>query len=295
MKILVVGRTGQIGAELCQLLAREHIPYVAPTRQELDIMQAETIESVLEKHRPTIVINTAGYRSSGKAEIEPSLCFGLNRDAVAYLAKACNERRIIFLQVSSWRVFTGDSRQAYTEEDTPMPLDVLGSSFWQGEQQIREICPRHIILRLSWVVSFRSRNRLTIYLDCMRQHKQLPAYTERYGNPTTAWDVAQAIVAICRQVSCDANVWGTYHYSADGVVSETFLAEAIRAEAGKLDDSCNWLAIYPDNKVDSKRKRYACLSNHRLRDTFGIHSRPWRESLSSLVQTHLNHLPYTGG
>ena len=289
MKILVVGRTGQIGAELCQLLAREHIPYVAPTRQELDITDPEAIEKALTEYQPTIVVNTAGYRSPSRAETEPSFCFRLNRDAVAHLAEICHNKGVVFLHISSWRVFSGDSRSSYTEEDTAAPLDVLGSSFWQGEQQILQRCPNHIILRLSWVVSFRSRNRLTIYLDCMRQHKRLPAYAERYGNPTTAWDVARVILAICYQVSCASDLWGTYNYSADGVVSETFLAEAIRAEAGKADPSHDWQAIYPDNKVDSKRKRYACLNSDLLRDTFGIHRRPWRESLSSLVQTHLNY------
>ena len=89
MKILVVGRTGHIGAELCQLLAREQVPYVAPTRQEMDITQPALVDQLLTEHQPTIVVNTAGYRSPSRAETEPSLCFSLNRDAVASLAKIC--------------------------------------------------------------------------------------------------------------------------------------------------------------------------------------------------------------
>ena len=289
MKILVIGRTGQIGAELCQLLAREHVPYIAPGRAELDITQSAMIQAALALHKPSIVINTAGYRSPSKAESEPSRCFALNRDAVAHLAKACTKHHAVLLQISSWRVFNGKSRTPYTEENTPMPLSVLDNSFWQGEQQVIKHCPQHIILRLSWVVSFRSRNRLTIYLDCMRRHKTLPAHAEHYGNPTTAWDVARVILGICRQIDCHIDTWGIYHYGAEGIVSETFLAETVRAEASRAGSTHNWKAIYPHNTPD-RPKRYSCLDSTLLRDTFGIHRRLWRESLSQLVQTSINHL-----
>lgn len=291
MKILVIGRTGQIGAELCQLLARDRVPYIAPTPDEVDITKPESIERILALYRPQFVVNTAGYRSPSRANIEPSLCFQLNRDAVAHLAKACHRHGIVLLQISSWRVFPAKSKQSsHTEQDTPMPIDVLGSSFWQGEQQVRQFCPKHIILRLSWVMSFRSRNRFTIYIHCMRNKEVLPTYKERFGNPTTAVDVAHVILAICRQLSCGAKAWGTYHYSADGIVSETFLAETIRAEACKVQPENEWVAIYPDNKTDTRPRQYACLDSSLLRDTFGIHPRGWRESIAYLVHAHLHHI-----
>ncbi len=289
MKLLVIGRKGQIGAELCQLLVWNHIPYVAPTRDELDITKEETIKATLKKYKPTIVVNTAGYRSPSRAEIEPSVCFSLNRDAVQTLARSCEANNCVLIHISSWRVFNGKRLTPYEESEELMPVDVLGTSFLQGEQMVRKYCSSYIILRLSWVISFRSRNRLTIYLDCMRHHKQLPAYPERYGNPTTAWDVARVILAVSRQVDCNANVSGTYHCSASEMVSETFLAETIRAEVNKADTAYNWKAIIPDNKVNFNQKRYACLDCTLLRDTFGIRCRPWRESLSTLVHTNLSH------
>jgi len=292
MKILIIGRTGQIGAELCQLLARNHIPYMAPTREELDITRTEQIEKILTEYRPQIVVNIAGYRSPNGAEIERLLCFKVNRDAVAHLAKACDQHNATLLHISSWRVFPGNSRKSsYTEKDTPMPADVLGSSFWQGEQKVCEFCPKHIILRLSWVLSYRSRNRFSLYVYCMRNKRILPAYKERFGNPTTALDVARAILAIFRQLACGAKVWGTYHYSAEGIVSETFLAETIRAEACKVQPEQEWIAIYPDdNAVNIKPKRYACLDSSLLRDTFGIHPPGWRESIAYLVRTNINNI-----
>ena len=288
MKILVIGRTGQIGAELCQMLAREQIPYVSPTKQELDIACFKAIDYFIQQHCPTIIVNVAGYRSAKGAELESSLCFKLNRDAVTHLAIVCAKYDIVLLHISSWRVFSGHIERPYAETDTPNPLNILGNSFWQGEQQIREYCPRHIILRLSWVLSFRNLNRLTLYLRCMRRRIPLPVDLTCFGNPTTAWDVARVIVAICKQVDCDDGIVGTYHYAADGVVSEVCLAAAIYIEAKKVQMKHDLIALYAEKK--EKYRHYACLDCTLLRDTFGIQRRCWRTNLASLVTMHVNYI-----
>ncbi len=283
MKILVIGRTGQIGTELCQLLAREHIPYVAPNCDVLDINQPNSLDQVLKYYTPSIIVNTAGYRSSGQAHLEQDLCFKSNRDSVMSLAKTCEKKGIILIHISSWRVFNGENRKPYLETDPTLPLDVLGASFLEGESTIRQHCSKHIILRLSWVISWRGRNRLSIYLNAMRNHQTLPVHAERYGNPTSAADVARVLLAICQQVSCGAQVWGTYHYNSEDMVSERFFSETIQAEAEKNNPKFDWPLSYPAHEINVQSKCYACLDTTLIKNTFGIQKRSWRYNLNYLV------------
>ena len=90
----------------------------------------------------------------------------MNRDCVANLAKACDKAGSALIQISSWRVFDGTKRDAYTPSKTVLnPEGVLGNSYWQGEQQVHQNCARHIILRLSWIISHRGHNRVTRILE----------------------------------------------------------------------------------------------------------------------------------
>ena len=135
MDVLVIGGAGQVGSELCNLLQQEDINFYAPSRDQLNLEDHRDVRRLITDWRPDVVINTAGYRANKHANAEPSLCFRMNRDCVANLADACHNAGAALIHISSWRVFDGQKKDAYTEKDTPNPQGVLGSSFWLGEQQ----------------------------------------------------------------------------------------------------------------------------------------------------------------
>ncbi|MCL6269116.1 NAD(P)-dependent oxidoreductase [Sansalvadorimonas sp. 2012CJ34-2] len=288
MEVLVIGGAGQIGQELCQLLQDEDISYRAPSRDLLDLEDHKNVKQLIAEWKPDIVINTAGYRDAGHANYEPSRCYKMNRDCVASLADACNAAGAALIQISSWRVFDGDKKDAFTEKDTPNPKEVLGGSFWLGEQQIHQRCPRHIILRLSWIISSRGYNRVTRLLDSFEEGKPAGTCPNHRGCPTTTEDVARVLLALALQISCDLNVWGTYHYSAAEPIDEYSLAEIVLAEASQyvniqesqlpVDDS--------EKEGDTQSEINACLNSTRLQHTFGIMSRPWRSGLARLVRNY---------
>ena len=284
MKVLIIGGNGQIGYELRALLKGAGIPHYAPGRDQLDLTVPRQIEEVIAEYRPTIVVNTAGHRNPARAETEPSRCFALNRDAPAALAKVCDQYKSVLIHISSWRVFDGMKQEVYTIKDIPNPSGVLGGSFWQGEQQIREHCSRHVILRLSWVISPQGRNRLTGILNSLTQGEPVLASANSRGRPTPADDVGRVILAIMRQIDCDAQVWGTYHYNAAETVDEESLAEVILAEASQYRDfSPNTTEPFPESSNNSKTVN-ACLDTTHLRNTFGIHSKSWRSGVARLVR-----------
>ncbi|MTI14705.1 SDR family oxidoreductase [Sansalvadorimonas verongulae] len=285
MEVLIIGGSGQIGQELCRLLESHQISFRAPARHELDIEDHRNVARLIEKWQPDVVVNTAGYRAAGKAQKEPSRCFSYNRDAVSNLADTCHKVGAALVQISSWRVFDGSKVDAYTEKDTPNPEGVLGNSFWQGEQQIHQRCPRHIILRLSWIISHLGRNRATKLLDNFsypEAERALQTHINHRGCPTTAEDVARVLLAITQQIGCNTECWGTYHYSAAEPTDEFTLAEVIFAEASQFQDIPNE-RLHED---ESEKAINACLDGRNLRNTFGIMPRPWRSAVARLVRNY---------
>ena len=284
MKVLVTGGNGQIGYELLTLLKGSDILHYAPARNQLDLTIPRQVEEVIAGYQPTIVVNAAGYRSPARAEIEPSRCFALNRDAPAALARICDQHKAVLIHISSWRVFDGTKQEAYTIKDIPNPSCVLGSSFWQGEQQVRENCSRHIILRLSWVISPRGRNRLTSILSSLVRGEPVLVSASSRGRPTPADDVARVILAIMRQIDCNAQVWGTCHYNSAETVDEESLAKVILAEASQYHDfPANTAALFPESNSNNRTVN-ACLDTTHLRNTFGIHSKFWHSGVARLVK-----------
>ena len=283
MRVFIIGGNGQIGYELCTLLKGAGIHHYAPIREQLDLNDTQQVYDVITEYRPTIVVNTAGHRNPARAESEPSHCFFLNRDVPSALAKVCDQYKMVLMHISSWRVFDGMKQEVYTTKDVPNPSGVLGSSFWQGEQHIREYCPRHIILRLSWVISPRGRNRLTRILNNLTNNKPVNVSANSRGRPTPADDVARVILAIMRQIDCNAKVWGTYHYNAAETVDEVSFAEVILAEASQYRDFPLNPAELPESDNTGKTVN-ACLETAHLRNTFGIHAKSWRSGVARLIR-----------
>ncbi|WP_426415992.1 SDR family oxidoreductase [Aestuariirhabdus sp. LZHN29] len=287
MKILIIGGSGQTGSRLQQHLDGTSFDYYAPSREVLDITDSRQMLEVFDGYAPNIVINCAGYRDAELAETEPSRCFALNRDAVAELASLCNGRGATLLQISSYMVFDGHKSDAYTEKDTVNPLGVLGGSYWQGEQQIRERCPQHIILRVGWMISERKFELLRNIIAELKNPAPFDVIGNRYGNPTLADDGARVIVAIIRQIDCGATVWGTYHYGGVKPVSESELAETILHEVAEYDEvateQLNVLAADADD--ESRKFPLNCkLDSTRLLHTFGIHANDWTVGLARLIK-----------
>ncbi|OED50213.1 dTDP-4-dehydrorhamnose reductase [Endozoicomonas sp. (ex Bugula neritina AB1)] len=288
MKVLLIGGSGQIGRELLPVFQAKNIEYFAPTRSELDLDQSRQIDACLKQYKPDFVINTAGYNDPVMAENEPSRCFKINRDAVAELADCCDRVGAALIHISTYRVFDGEKKDPYTEKDTPNPTGVLATSRWQAEQQIHQRCKRHLILRFSWVISEHRNNLLRYLLNQITKEKEVAVVSDQLGCPTPAEDAAKVIVALIQQLNCDAEAWGTYHYAGAEPVSENSFAEMVIAEASqhrqltirklKMDKVSDREGIRPPTN--------ASLSCSKILNTFGVHNRPWRNTLSRIIRTH---------
>ncbi len=285
MMVLVIGGTGLIGRQLCRKLAQQGIDHIAPSHEALDLTDAQSLKKLLKKKQPSVIVNTASYADVEMAETNPSLCFAVNRDGPALLAEACQQLDIPLIHISSYRVFDGETKSPYTEKSATNPQGVLGGSRWQGEQQVRERCEKHIIIRFSWLFDCGRKNRLTDMINTMFDTGQIQASRDRIVCPTPAEDSARVITAILQQVDCGASNWGTYHYAASEPVSERRFIDTLLTETRQWADiDCKILCEADDRKRELMN---SALDSEKVLNTFGIHARPWRPALAKAVRDTL--------
>jgi len=253
------------------------------------LQDLEQIKQQLDSLMPDYVVNTVGYNRVAVGLDQRELCYQLNRDFVELLAQACGELAIPLIHLSTDHVFDGHYASGYQEQDEVRPLGLFGDSKWQGEELLRQLLPRHVILRVSWIFSGYGENFLTKTLDQARDQAELEAVDDRHGCPTSAEDVARVILAMVLQLENGADNWGTYHYCGAEVTSRYGFCEAIIASARQFEQ----LAVNSINPVarqelhaDVERPASSVLTCSKLLSDFGIRQLPWRSELTRTLKQY---------
>jgi len=152
MFILLTGSEGQVGREIMDLALKKQLSIIGCSKEQLDITQLNQIQKYFQQYPDiNIVINAAAYTAVDQAEDEITKAYAVNRDGVKNLALICREKNIPLLHISTDYVFSGDADNGYREADEPGPLSVYGRSKLEGEEILRSIWNKHVILRVSWV------------------------------------------------------------------------------------------------------------------------------------------------
>ncbi|MGB0662959.1 MAG: dTDP-4-dehydrorhamnose reductase [Pontibacterium sp.] len=288
IKVLVAGASGEVGAALCAALGREEGMEVIPcTVKQLNVTDPASIRAAIDAHLPDFVVNCAAFNKVDLAEQSPELCLQVNAQGAENLARVCGDMHLPLIHMSSDFVFDGHYAGGYKEDDEVKPLGVYGQSKWLGEEAVRQCCPRHIILRLSWVFGPQGDNYVTRTLEQARTQLEIRAVNERMGCPTPSSDIARVILAIIRQLHCGADAWGTYHYSSAEVTSRySFCKEIISQVVGYEQVATEVLtAVSADDvQTDVQRPASSVLICEKLLNTFGIRQLPWRGALTDVIR-----------
>ncbi|MFD1612851.1 dTDP-4-dehydrorhamnose reductase [Sphingomonas tabacisoli] len=275
--ILVTGGTGQVGTALQQLGPRFGVEVVAPGRDGLDLASPPSIEAMLRSRDWGAVINCAAYTAVDKAESEPDQAFAINAVAPEMLALETFARGVRLLHVSTDYVFDGSKNGFYAEDDPVAPLGVYGASKEAGERGVRAGNPDHIILRTAWVVSPWGNNFVKTMLRIGKERPQLRVVDDQLGCPTSAVDIAEALLTI----ATGKGPAGTYHFVNAGEATWCELARFVFDRAG-MDVAVEAITTdqYP---TPAKRPANSRLSTDRLQQTFGIRPRPWQDAVGEVV------------
>ena len=286
MKVLVLGRTGQVAFELARTAWPAGVEPVFAGRPDFDMVRPESLEPLLAAAAPGVVINATAYTAVDKAESEPDAAFAVNRDGPARLAELCRRRGAALLHISTDYVFDGRKDGPYLESDPVAPLGVYGASKEAGEAAVRAACPRHIILRTSWVYGVHGQNFLKTMLRFGAERDEMRVVADQYGAPTAAADIAAVLALIAGRVAGATEApWGTYHYTGGGATSWHGFADHIfeaqlRASGRRPRLTAIATADYPTPARRPANSRLDCAAIGRA---FGVVCPPWRDSVDRVL------------
>jgi dTDP-4-dehydrorhamnose reductase len=283
ISVLITGANGQLGHEL-QRTAPAGYDLTCVDVQELDITDANAVNTAVENLTPDLIINAAAYTAVDKAEQEPELAFAINRDGAANLARAATTYNARLIHISTDFIFDGTQGHPYKPQDQANPLGVYGASKWQGEQQVNEITNgQALILRTAWVYSSHGANFVKTMLRLMDDHDQLAIVSDQVGSPTWAHGLAQAIWGFAQLPDSS----GTFHWTDAGVASWYDFAVAIQDEALALNLLSRQIPIKPiitaDYPTPAKRPHYSVLDKTQTWQMLGYTAPHWREALRQML------------
>jgi dTDP-4-dehydrorhamnose reductase len=220
MKLLLLGKTGQLGWELQRTL-QPLGELVALDYPEINMADAASIRTTVQEHRPQLIVNATAYTAVDKAESEPELAEAINGTGPGVLAEEARKLNAELVHFSTDYVFDGKKGVPYIETDRPNPLNVYGSSKLHGEQAVQQAGGDYLILRTSWVYSLRQQGGFVgKVLQSSRQQESLRIVADQISNPT--W--ARMLAEITSQVLAHGEKYiyeraGLYHLAGDGLTS----------------------------------------------------------------------------
>ena len=287
LKLLCIGKSGQVAQALAERAAKHGAQLQALGRPDIDLTAQEHLRSAIEAARPDLVINAAAFTQVDHVESERDAAFAVNAEGPKRLAEICAALDLPMIHISTDYVFDGTGTTAFQETDTPAPLNVYGVSKLSGEDHVRAALKQHIILRTSWVYSPFGANFVKTMLRLAKERGEVSVVDDQVGCPTSAFDIADAILQISNAVlePGGAVPFGTYHFTADGEASWADVAaeifETFEARSGcKIRLNRIPSSDYP---TPAARPLNSRLDTRKITDTLGITPRPWREGVRDTV------------
>lgn len=287
MKVLVTGAGGQVGSEMLRL-AQDDFQVVGFDRHDLDITDAAQVGQRLDECAPEMLVNCAAYTAVDRAEDDPATAHRINAEAVGGLGRACRDRGIGIVHLSTDYVFDGTKDGPYLEQDVPNPLNVYGATKLAGEKSLRAATDRHLILRVSWVFGNTGRSFVDTMLRLAGERREISVVDDQIGTPCPAGEIAAAVRRIAKVGATREDAWGTYHFATKPSLSWCQFARAIvdtGVETGLLATRPVVHAI-PSSQWPAKalRPRNSNLASARLAETFNLEPPAWEPCLRTYVE-----------
>ncbi len=280
MKILVFGKTGQVGIDLQR--RRGNIDLEVVGREEGDFTDPATCVEKVENTDADAVINAVAYTAVDKAEDQEDVALLINGQTPGALAKAAARRGLPFVHISTDYVFDGEGNAPCSEDHATGPLGAYGRTKLAGEANIRAANGPHAILRTSWVVSAHGSNFVKTMLRLGTERDQLTVVADQIGGPTCAASIADTCLTCARQLVEDPGKSGTYHFSGQPNVSWANFAREIFRQSG-ID--CKVVDIpSSDYLTRARRPLNSRLDNSKIEKVFGIRSPDWRRDLADILK-----------
>lgn len=288
-QLLVLGKNGQLGRAVARQADTNDLTYIALDRTQLDITHRDAVLSMVERLRPSAVVNAAAYTAVDGAEEDQGAAFAVNERGAAHIAEACENVDAPLFHISTDYVFDGSKDAPYEEDDPVAPLNIYGQSKLAGEEAVRKNCPRrHVILRTSWLYGLDGHNFVKTMLRLGSNQDTLRVVDDQFGNPTFADDLAHAVLSLVKRFLTShwpEGGFGTFHCAGQGTTTWYGFARVIfEVATPQLVGHPNVEAIRSkDYRTLAKRPTNSALDCSRLRRVHGIVLREWRAALTEAI------------
>ena len=288
MDVLIVGAAGQLGTELRIRSQLRGYNTVAVDRSQLDISDETSVNELVTRLKPSVIINAAAYTVVDRAETDIATAYAVNRDGPLNLAKACASANIPLLHVSTDYVFDGDKLTPYNEMDTPNPQSVYGKSKYEGEIAVAITLQKQLTLRVSWVFSATGNNFVRTILRLAKERDELRIVADQTGAPTWAGDIAEVLLTVVDRLNQNNPIpWGLYHYSGSPSTNWHAFAEGICDQAITLGMLEKKPVIHPISAAEyptaAKRPQNSMLDCAHILNELGMPQADWVNGLKKVL------------
>jgi len=281
LKILLLGRTGQVGWELESALAPQG-EIISLGRTELDLADFTAVRDCIDASKPDIIVNAAAYTAVDKAEKDQEAAGAINEIIPRIVGAAAKKIGSVVLHYSTDYVFDGEKLTPYSETDATRPINIYGRTKLAGELALQNSGAAHVILRTGWIYGLRGSNFLLAIQKRLSERQPLTVVNDQTGAPTWSRLIAEAtsqIIALKGRALADVS--GVYHLTCQGQTTWYEFAQEIAARQAGLEGFSDIQPVSSDQyKMVARRPRYSVLSNEKLQATFGILLPDWRTALS---------------
>ncbi|SIR32522.1 dTDP-4-dehydrorhamnose reductase [Pseudomonas sp. B10] len=296
MKILLLGKNGQVGWELQRSLAPLG-ELVALDRHPVDglsgdLSNLESLRATIRKVKPDVIVNAAAYTAVDKAESETELADRVNGLASGVMAEEAAASGAWLVHYSTDYVFNGQGVTPWQETDAVAPVNHYGSSKLAGEQAIIASGCSHLIFRTSWVYGARGNNFAKTMLRLAKDRETLSVIADQIGAPTGADLIADVTALTIQHAMKQPELAGLYHLAAAGEVSWHGYASHVIDFAKSQGEE---LAVKSVNPIETtayptpaRRPLNSRLNTQKLSDNFSLHLPDWQSGVTRMLREVLN-------
>ncbi len=283
MRAMITGAGGMTGAELVRQGRKRGWKCEGYTRPELDLTDPFAVQAAIENGQPDVVFNAAGFTKVDASETARDEAMAVNGDGPGNIARATKSSGASLIHISTDYVFPGTASRPYLPSDPVHPVSVYGETKLAGENAVRQECEKHLIVRTSWVYSHEGRNFVRTMLRAADDGRELRIVNDQHGSPTSAADLAGALIDAAEVLHRSADVAGTYHFSNSGITTWYEFAKAVfeirGVEAPRITPIPT--SEYP---TLARRPAWSALDTTSFEQAFGVTPRPWRDALADTMR-----------
>jgi dTDP-4-dehydrorhamnose reductase len=290
-KILLLGKTGQLGWELHRAMFTLG-ELVALDYPQVDMADPDSIHSVVDQYTPNLIVNATAYTAVNKAESEPELAMAINGIGPGILAEEALRLKAGLIHYSTDFVFDGTKGEPYSEGDQPNPINVYGQTKLAGEQAVQEIGGAYLIFRTSWVYTLRQPCFVTKVLQWAREHETMRIVDDQISSPTWARTLAEATAQVIAQgrkepIGYLLEKSGMYHLTGGGSCTRFEWAKSIlEMDPHKEEQVVTELIPVASEMFPTPalRPHNSTLSNQKFSETFNLISGSYQKALSLMLK-----------